>query len=231
MPKPMAEESEHLRKLYASRFEDMHEARGPLWEVLTKRFFQRYVPKDATVLEVAAGYCEFINSVQARRRIAIDLNPDLPNRAASGVEPVLSSATDMSMIDDETADVVFVSNFFEHLTKPDILSTLLEIGRVLKPTGKLLVLQPNIQFCGKQYWMFFDHITPLDHHSLAEALNLTGFTVQECIPRFLPFTTKSRLPSWPWLVRTYLFLRPAWRVFGKMSFVVAVRETPRSNRS
>jgi ubiquinone/menaquinone biosynthesis C-methylase UbiE len=227
----MAEESEHLRKLYASRFEDMHEARGPLWEVLTKRFFQRYVPEDATVLEVAAGYCEFINAVQARRRIAIDLNPDLPNRAAAGVEPVLSSATDMSMIDDETADVVFVSNFFEHLTKPDIVSTMLEIGRVLKPTGKLLILQPNIQYCGKQYWMFFDHITPLDHHSLAEALNLTGFTVQECIPRFLPFTTKSRLPSWPWLVRTYLFLRPAWRVFGKMSFVVAVCETPRSNRS
>jgi ubiquinone/menaquinone biosynthesis C-methylase UbiE len=227
MPEPMAEESENLRRLYASRFEDMHEARGPLWEVLSRHFFQRYVPENGTVLEVAAGYCEFINTVRARRRIAIDLNPDLPNRAAAGVETVVCSATDMSMIDDDTADVAFVSNFFEHITKPDIIATMVEIRRVLKPTGKLLVLQPNIQFCGKQYWMFFDHITPLDHHSLAEALNLAGFSVQESIPRFLPFTTKSRLPSWPWLVRTYLFLRPAWRVFGKMSFVVAVCETPR----
>src|SRR3954468_5544042 len=147
MPKPPVEESENLRQLYAPRFEDMHEARGPLWEVLTSRFFQRYVPTDATVLEVAAGYCEFINTVQAGRRIAIDLNPDLPHRAAAGVEAVVSSATDMSMNDDDPADVVFVSNFFEHIPKPDIIATMVEIRRVLKPTGKLLVLQPNIQFC------------------------------------------------------------------------------------
>ena len=39
--------------------------------------------------------------------------------------------------------------------------------------------------------------------------------------RFLPFTSKSALPKWPWLVQLYLRLRPAQWLFGKQTFVVA----------
>jgi hypothetical protein len=41
------------------------------------------------------------------------------------------------------------------------------------------------------------------------------------IPRFLPYTTKSRLPSGPALVRLYLKVPLAWRVLGAQAFVVA----------
>ena len=41
------------------------------------------------------------------------------------------------------------------------------------------------------------------------------------IKRFLPYTTKTRLPKAPSLLRLYLALRPAWVVFGKQSLVVA----------
>jgi hypothetical protein len=45
--------------------------------------------------------------------------------------------------------------------------------------------------------------------------------------RFLPFTSKSRLPKWGWLVALYLRLRPAQWLFGKQTFVVArKRERP-----
>jgi len=221
MAESTGSEPEALRTLYAARLGGEQQARGPLWDVLTRRFFQRYVPKDTTVVEVAAGYCEFINSISARRRIAVDLNPDLPMHAGLGVETVQSSATAMSAIADDTADVVFVSNFFEHLERRAILAALGEIRRILRRGGRLLVLQPNIRYVGPQYWMFFDHITPLDHESFGEALGLAGFRVDTCIPRFLPFTTKGRLPSWSWLVAAYLRVRPAWRIFGQQSFFVA----------
>ena len=84
-----------------------------------------------------------------------------------------------------------------------------------------MILQPNIRYCYRDYWMFFDHITPLDHHSLAEALETSGFRVVQSIARFLPYTTKSNLPKSRALVKAYLRLPVAWRLFGQQAFVVA----------
>src|SRR4029077_19148996 len=110
---------------------------------------------------------------------------------------------------------------FEHLTRGDIVRTMREVARVLKPTGRFLILQPNIRFCARDFWMFFDHITPLDQYSLAEALEISGFRVVHTIVRFLPFTTKSRLPNSLFMVRLYLKTPLLWRIFGQQTFVVA----------
>ncbi len=75
----------------------------------------------------------------------------------------------MTRFADATVDRVFISNFFEHIPREAIVSTLTEARRVLKPDGRLLVLQPNVRYCAKDYWMFFDHITPVDDRALAEA--------------------------------------------------------------
>jgi hypothetical protein len=72
--------------------------------------------------------------------------------------------------------------------------------------------------------MFFDHITPVDDRALVEALHAEGYAVDVCIPRFLPYTTKSGLPHGPGLVRLYLRMPLAWKVLGAQAFVVA---TPR----
>ena len=220
----MSSDSEDLQVLYANRFGNEEVQRGDLWQVLCTDFFQKWVPAGATVLDVAAGHCEFINNIDAGRKIAVDLNPDVAKRAAIGVETHVSRSDEMTALDDDSVDRVFISNFFEHVPRDVIVSTLLEVRRVLKPGGKLLILQPNVRYCAKDYWMFFDHITPVDDRALVEALNATGYHVELCIPRFLPYTTKSRLPSGPGLVRLYLKVKLAWRVLGAQSFVVA---TPR----
>ncbi len=216
----MSSESEDLRVLYAHRFGRDEAQRGDLWTVLTKEFFQRWVPTSGTVLDVAAGHCEFINNIQADRRLAVDLNPDVVERAAVGVEAVVCRSDQMSHLEDGSVDRVFISNFFEHVPREVIISTLVEVHRVLAPTGKLLVLQPNIRYCARDYWMFFDHITPVDDRALAEAFAATGFDVELCLPRFLPYTTKSRLPSSPLLVRLYLKVPLAWRFLGAQAFMV-----------
>ncbi len=217
----MTSESEDLQGLYARRFESAEVQRQDIWEVLCADFFQRWVPPDATVLDVAAGHCEFINNIRAGRKIAVDLNPDVATRAAADVEAHVCRSDDMAELPDSSIDRAFVSNFFEHVPREVIVSTLAEIRRVLRPDGKLMVLQPNVRYCAKDYWMFFDHITPVDDRALVEALHGAGYAVETCLPRFLPYTTKSRLPSGPGLVRLYLKVPLAWRVLGAQAFIVA----------
>jgi SAM-dependent methyltransferase len=210
-----------LPGLYERRFAGEDAFRNSMWRILCRTFFQKYIDPGATVVEVGAGHCEFINQIGAARRIAVDLSTDTANYAAPGVEVVTSASTDLSAIENGSADVAFASNFFEHLSRPDILSTLRELRRVLRPDGRLLILQPNIRYCYRDYWMFFDHITPLDHHSVVEALEMSGFAPVQVIARFLPFTTKSALPKSLLLLRIYLALPILWRFLGAQSFIVA----------
>lgn len=217
-----AAESESLRRLYAHRFDREQEQRAALWQTLCRSWFQRWVPADAVVLDLAAGHCEFVNNIVAARRIAVDLNPAIHEHAGDGVEAHVGRSTDLHMLASGSVDRVFVSNFFEHITRDEIIATLEEVRRVLRADGKLLVLQPNIRYCARDYWMFFDHVTPVDDRALAEAFASTGFRVELNHPRFLPYTTKSRLPSGDALVRLYLRSPWAWRLLGGQAFMVGV---------
>ena len=210
-----------LKGLYRNRFSGESEQRQDIWRVLCAHFFQRWVPEDAVVLDLAAGHCEFVNNIRAGRRIAVDLNPDVRLHAAPGVQAEVLRSDDLAGIEERSVDVVFVSNFFEHITREAILATLVEVRRVLRPGGRLLVLQPNVRYCARNYWQFFDHITPVDDRALCEALEATGYDVILDIPRFLPYTTKSRLPNGPALVKLYLRVPLAWRVLGAQAFLVA----------
>ncbi len=104
-----------------------------------------------------------------------------------------------------------------------MLDTFRETHRILKSGGKIIVLQPNIRFLPGEYWDFFDHHTPLTDRSLVEGLQLAGFTPNVVYPRFLPYTTKSRLPKATFFVRLYLRVPLAWRVLGKQALVVATK--------
>ena len=221
--RPAEGEGERMKVLYEERFSGDLEFRRVMWQELCRGFFDRFVRPQDTVLDLAAGACEFINAVRAQTRIAVDINPAVVDRAGPGVQALVSPADDLAQVPDGSVDVVFASNFFEHVERATILSVMTEARRVLRPGGRFLVLQPNIRFCARDYWMFLDHITPVDDRALVEAFTMTGYRVRTVIPRFLPFTTKSRLPKSPLLVRAYLAFPPVWRLMGKQSFLLAER--------
>ncbi|HJQ41472.1 MAG TPA: class I SAM-dependent methyltransferase [Jatrophihabitantaceae bacterium] len=207
-----------LAGLYDSRFLDVA-GRQRLWRVLVRDFFQRYVGGDETVLDMPCGFGGFINNVECGTKLALDLNPVATNHVAWDVCLVRASSTAVPLRDG-SVDVVFISNFFEHLTRADIVATISECHRILRPSGRTLVLQPNIRFAARDYWMFLDHITPIDDRMLTEAFSLAGFAPTQRIVRFLPFTAQSRIPQATILVRAYLRMPWAWRVFGRQSFLV-----------
>ncbi len=215
--------AEQLVAMYRNRFDSRELAnKRILWRVLVQDFFQKYVPRDGTVVDLGAGNCEFINEVRAVRRIAVDLNPDTAGHAESGVAVLTTRSDAMTELAANTVDTVFTSNFFEHLpTKNDLMSTLAECARVTRPGGLIVVLMPNIRCLPGKYWDYFDHHLPLTHLSLAEALELSGYEVLEQIGRFLPYTVKSaKFDVRPAMVRTYLKLPPVWRLLGRQMLVV-----------
>jgi ubiquinone/menaquinone biosynthesis C-methylase UbiE len=166
------------------------------------------------------GYIH-INNIKARRKYAVDLNKDTRVFANTDVEVFSCSAAQIDDLADNSIDVVFMSNFLEHLkTKQEVLEVLLEIHRVCRLGGHVLILQPNIKYVNQQHSDFFDHHIPLSDKSLAEALKMTGFEIDKIYPRFLPYSTKSALPQYDFLVKLYLRAPIVWRIMGKQTFVV-----------
>ena len=91
--------------------------------------------------------------------------------------------------------------------------------------GNLLILQPNIRFLKGEYRDFIDHFLPLTDRTLVEAMEMVNMQVDELKPRFLPYTTHSRLPQSPTLVRLYLAIPLAHVLLGKQAWVVASKRS------
>jgi len=213
-----------LQSIYERRFKRRAAYRNRLWRVLNDSFFQKFVAADATVLDLGCGYGEFINQIRCGKKLGMDLNPQSRLHLAPDVELLAQDCSRPWPIADASLDLIFTSNFFEHL--PDKLAlrtTVIEAGRCLRPGGRLVALGPNIKYVPGAYWDFWDHFLCLTELSLGEALENNGFRVVESHPRFLPYTTVHAMEFPDILVRLYLSLPPLWRIFGKQFLVVAER--------
>ena len=213
-----------LETLYNIRFSTRERARkDDIWRVLCHDYFQQFVNSQRdTVLDLACGLGEFSRHIKAAHKIAIDLNPASQALLPPDTEFHLTSAERMDTVLDGSVDVCFSSNFLEHLpSKESVDAVLKEVLRVLRPGGRYVALQPNIRFCSDLYWDFWDHHTALSDRSCREAFLQAGFLIEQLIPRFLPFSTKSSLPTHPLLVRLYLKVSAVWPVLGKQFLMVA----------
>ncbi len=213
--------SAELQQIYQARFSGKSPYRQAVWHVLC-RFFARWIPADATVLDLGCGHCEFINAVAARQKYAMDLNPDAKALAMPGVTVLLQDCSLPWDVAPDTLDVVFSSNFLEHLPdKPALERTLQQAWRALRPNGAIVLMGPNIKYVPGAYWDFFDHYLALTELSVAEVLTKTGFTTEWCVARFLPYTMSLGRTYPVWMLKAYLAMPWAWRFFGKQFLVVA----------
>ena len=179
------------------------------------------MPEGARVLDLGAGWGEFSRNVVAREKYAMDLNPETGRRVAGFAKFLQQDCSQRWPLDDASLDVVFTSNFLEHLPSKDAVeATLRECRRCLKHGGTMVCLGPNIRYTDA-YWDFWDHHIALTHVSMAEALELNGLRVRENVPRFLPFTMSGNRRVPIFMVRAYLKLPFAWPLFGQQFLVVA----------
>ena len=203
---------------HETRFSE-EQRRDVLWQTLWRAYFSKHVNADDCVLDLGAGYGQFINNVVARRRIAIDQWAGMADQVADGVEPIVGDVCDLSGLEDRSVDYAFASNIFEHLEQKDVGKTLTGLHDKLSDKGVLAIRQPNYTYAYREYFDDYTHASVWSHISLADYLAADDFDVVESHPRFLPLTIKSRLPVWPLLIEAYLAspIKP----MGKQMLIVA----------
>lgn len=211
--------------MYQRRFETEHSARQEVWRILIDGWFARYLVGVESVLDLGCGWGHFINQIDVPRRLAIDANPDARERLDAPVELVGTDAASPWAVPDASLDVVFTSNFLEHLPSRDaICDALGEAARCLRPGGRLICLGPNIRYAPGAYWDFFDHLVPLSDRSVIEAIQLHDLSIEQAIPRFLPWSMAGRTVPPELAIRAYLKMPVVWRLLGRQFLVVATRD-------
>ena len=183
-----------------------HPGRALVWKVVAEHLAV-WMPQDGHVLEIGAGYCDWINNVAAARRVAADIWPETARYAAVGVEArILDVSRELSTFGPAAFDAVLASNILEHFEPAVATGVVDDIGRVLKPGGRLIIVQPNFRYAARQYFDDYTHRAVFTDVSLPNLLRAHGFLIDHVQPRFLPYSMRnSRLPIHAWAVRAYLW--------------------------
>ena len=207
--------------LYETRFgaEDAG-LKDAIWPEIVV-YLSRWIDPEAPVLDIACDRGYFIRSARGSERWATDIR-DVGSSLPSDVRFVQASGLDLeSLLPAGHFGTVFMSNYLEHLPSAEAVLEQLRVAHsLLRRAGRVVILQPNIRLVGGRYWDFIDHKVPLTEASLVEAATLAGFRTEKLITRFLPYSTKGRLPIDARLVRAYLRVPIAWRVLGRQTLYV-----------
>jgi SAM-dependent methyltransferase len=211
-----------LPELYDARFDEREvSAKDAVWREIVGHL-QRYIDPEAPILDLACDRGHFIRWVRGTERWATDIR-DMRAALPDDIRFVQASGLDLTdVIPNGYFGTVFMSNYLEHLESGDaVVEQLRVVRQLLRPGGRAIVLQPNIRLVGPRYWDFIDHKVALTERSLLEAAELAQLHTVELTTRFLPYSTKGRLPTGARLVRAYLRFRPAWWLLGRQTLLVA----------
>ncbi len=193
--------------------------RKKVWKAICE-YLQAFIPADGVVLDVGAGYCDFINQINASRKYALDVNPDVAHYCAPGVMFFVGEVGSIDL-PSQSVDVVMASNLLEHLSDQQCGALFDRFDDVLKEKGRVILIQPNYYYCYREYWDDFTHIKAFSHVSLIDFLRLRGYTIIRAEKKFLPFSFKSVLPKSYWMTKIYL--SSFWRPLAKQMLIVAER--------
>ena len=214
--------SSELPDEYRRRFSAIESYRNEVWSRLVSGFFQALIPEQSTILDLGCGYGEFINQVTARKKYAMDLNPDARERLNDAVHFFLHDCSIEWPLPPSSLDVVFTSNFLEHLpSKPHLSRVIEHTVRCLRSGGHLICLGPNVKYLGDSYWDFWDHHIPLSDRSLQELLEIKGLKIVRIWKKFLPFTMSNGFRPPAAFVSLYLKLAWTWPLLGRQFLVIA----------
>ena len=83
--------------------------RSTLWRALWRYYFSKHILPGHCVIDLGCGYGDFVNAIVARRRIALDVWPELTRYLDPGVEAVVGSVIDLGFPADASVDFAFAT--------------------------------------------------------------------------------------------------------------------------
>ena len=208
-------------RLYEFRFKDVDQReRQVVWNEIARYLWNR-MGRPRRVLDPAGGRGEFVNAVPAEECWLVDV-VDYPERQTDPrVRIVIGNLFEIEL-PESYFDAVFASNLLEHFHSPEEVAAFLDRMRgTLAPGGVLALMGPNFKYCARDYFDCADHLLALTHVSVQELLFAAGYSVTDVVPRFLPFSFRSRLPASPLLTRLYLRMPILWPLQGKQFLILA----------
>ena len=196
--------------------------RKKVWDAIVDHLQPKFFNNIETVVELGCGYGDFINSVKAEKKIAVDIN-DCEEFLSNDVIFYKKDVTDLEFINEDSGDLVFASNLVEHLVWEEIDKMIHEIIRILKKNSKLILIQPNYRLCASNYFDDYTHRTIFSDVSLRDYLKSQGFRIKYVNPSYLPFSMKGILPKTYFLTKLYLELNSP--ILGKQMLIVSENES------
>ena len=193
------------------------------------RYFQKFIPKDSAILELAFWYGDFINNIQWSKKFAIEINTDSLNYLQPWVTGMIrdiakDNRSDYFVGSNVKLDCIFASNFFEHLDDEQLVHVMSEIKKCLKPLRVLMLMQPNYYYFYREYFDDFTHKKVFSHASLYDFLESQGMNVRHMEKKFLPWNFKKNfLPVWIAKICLSLYFKLPFRIWGQMLFISSVK--------
>jgi len=204
------------------------EFKRTLWAILTEYLQKNFFPQQDRVLDLGAGHCYFINQLHASDKHALDIADVSHQYANPEVTVHNKSCEKLTEVFTQPFDIIFASNLFEHLKRKQFEKCLDGITEILRTNGKLIVLQPNFKHAYKKYFDDYTHRTIFTHVSLRDYLKASHFKIQECYPKFLPFSFKQSFDNsivtslLPVVLKFYLSL--PFKFLGGQMLIVAEKK-------
>jgi len=129
--------------------------------------------KDQEILEIGCGMGDFLKAFRSEgfNCRGVDLS-DQSVRDLKDVQKCDLSKEKLPYAD-ETFDVVYHKSLIEHLVDPSNLMS--ETMRVLKQSGKVVILTPDWQTQMQTFYDDYTHVRPYTVSSLKGLLNMHGF--------------------------------------------------------
>lgn len=149
------------------------------WTLYAKELARSGVPAPGRLLEIGYGDGDFLRYAQSRgyRCSGVEIADDsLDALRQAGIDVRLGSVADL---DDSAFDLIAAFDVFEHMHAPDLLHTLKQCARVLRPGGRMIARFPN---AGSPFGAFTQHgdIThrlALSGDSYFQLAQLAGFSL------------------------------------------------------
>jgi cyclopropane fatty-acyl-phospholipid synthase-like methyltransferase len=193
-------------------------------------YLSNYLQKAETILDVGCGQGDFISQVEGTTLIALDIDPEAENYLSENIRFISGGIERLADLDSNSIDVIWASNFLEHLEMEGVLDFLKEAKRLIRvspDSGYLILMQPNFRYAYRTYFDDFTHKTIFTDKSLVSVMKLTGFEVQFCEKRFLPYSLDSKKAKFSFLVGFYL--KSKVRIFSGQMLIVAKPSTEASD--
>ena len=145
----------------------------------------RWVPPNSSVLDIGCGFGESLVYHRARGTTAVGIEPDSNVQESARLNGlrIESGLFSASKFIGEKFDFVSMDQVIEHV--PDPITVLREIGKVLKPNGKIILTTPNghgwgVSVFGRKWinWHVPYHLHFFSSESMKMAAVSAGYRVE-----------------------------------------------------